>query len=251
METSMFFYASLLFIILTLSLFGLIIYGLHYCLQRVGWKPIKKKKILLFTAAGFLCWFACTGILAANGFFLEFKAMPPRMLVVLLPPLMFIISLTFTPAFTQLLKLIPPAWLIATQSFRVLMEIILWMAFLDNIIPVQMTFEGHNFDILVGLTAPLIAYFCFIKKSWPHQLAVIWNILGLLLLANIVVVSILSAPVPFRVFMNEPANTFIAHLPFVWLPSFVVPVAYWMHILSLKQLLMKSEIASNSHTYPV
>jgi hypothetical protein len=125
------------------------------------------------------------------------------------------------------------------------MQIILWMVFLDNIIPVQMTFEGRNFDILVGLTAPVIAYFCFIKKSWSRQAAIAWNIFGLLLLANIVVVSILSSPVPFRVFMNEPANTIIAKLPFVWLASFVVPVAYWMHILSLKQLLTRSEITSN------
>jgi len=37
--------------------------------------------------------------------------------------------------------------------------------------------------------------------------------------------------------MNEPANTMIAHLPFIWLPAFVVPVAYFLHIVSLKQLL--------------
>jgi hypothetical protein len=49
-----------------------------------------------------------TGVLAANGFFLEFEALPPRMLVVLLPPLIFIIILAFTPTFIQLLKCTPP-----------------------------------------------------------------------------------------------------------------------------------------------
>jgi hypothetical protein len=117
------------------------------------------------------------------------------------------------------------------------MEIVLWLTFVDNIIPIQMTFEGLNYDILVGLTAPVVACFCFTIKKWSRTVAIIWNFFGLALLLNIVVISVLSAPVPFRVFMNEPANTFVAQLPFVWLPAFVVPVAYWMHILSLKQLL--------------
>jgi hypothetical protein len=237
METPIFFTASLLFILLTVSLFVLIIYGLRTALQHTTWETAQKKKILYLTIAGFAGWFILTGVLANIGFLSKFDSLPPRLLIVLFPPLLFIIILSFSSGVSQLLQRIPPAWLISIQSFRVLMEIILWMAFIDNIIPVQMTFEGRNFDILVGITAPLVAYLCFVKKVWSPRIAIAWNIAGLILLANIVIVSILSAPVPFRVFMNEPANTFIAHLPFVWLAAFVVPVAYWMHILSVKQLL--------------
>ena len=59
---------------------------------------------------------------------------------------------------------------------------------------------------------------------------------GLLLLANIVVVAILSAPLPFRQFFNEPANTVIADFPWVWLPGVLVPVAYALHLLSWRQV---------------
>jgi hypothetical protein len=187
--------------------------------------------------SGFLAWFIFTGLLAANGFFMEFSSMPPRLPVLLLPPIIFIVWLARSSAFTKLFRQIPPGWLLYMQSFRVLMEIILWLAFLDNIIPIQMTFEGFNYDILVGLTAPVVAYFCFTRKIWPRSVAIVWNFFGLGLLLNIVVISVLSAPVPFRMFMNEPANTFVAGVPFVWLPAFVVPMAYWMHILSIKQLI--------------
>jgi hypothetical protein len=92
----------------------------------------------------------------------------------------------------------------------------------------------------------------FSKKVWHRKVAIAWNVIGLLLVANIVIISILSAPTPFRVFMNEPANTFIAYLPFVWLPSFIVPVAYWMHILSIKQLLSsKEETVRKTKSYTI
>ena len=92
------------------------------------------------------------------------------------------------------------------------------------------------FDVLAGLTAPVIVYLCFVKGTWSRRVAIYWNIAGLLLLLNIVSIAILSTPVPFRVFMNEPANTLVATFPFVWLPAFLVPIAYSMHFFSLRQL---------------
>ena len=64
-------------------------------------------------------------------------------------------------------------------------------------------------------------------------------IIGLMLLINIVLISVVSAPVPFRMFMNEPANTIVATFPAVWLPALLVPLAYFLHILSIKQLIRK------------
>ncbi|NTV63491.1 MAG: hypothetical protein HGA65_08145, partial [Oscillochloris sp.] len=50
-----------------------------------------------------------------------------------------------------------------------------------------------------------------------------WNIAGLALLLNIVVISVLAMPTPFRAFPDGPANTVIATPPYVWLPAFLVP----------------------------
>ena len=127
-------------------------------------------------------------------------------------------------------------WIVYAQSFRMIMEFILWLLYRYSIIPVQMTFAGRNFDILIGFTAPFVAYFCFIKKTWSPKVALIWNFAGLLLLGNIVVVALLSTPYPFRVFMNEPANTLVFSFPFVWLPAFVVPFALLLHLISIKRL---------------
>jgi hypothetical protein len=133
---------------------------------------------------------------------------------------------------------IPPQWLLYIQSFRILVELILFIGFLRNIIPVQMTFEGWNFDILTGLLALPVAYFCFVKKIWDRKMAVVFNIAGLILLLNILVIAVLSMPAPFRYFMNEPANTLVAEFPFVYLPGVLVVLAYTLHIFSLRQIFL-------------
>ena len=100
-----------------------------------------------------------------------------------------------------------------------------------------MTFEGRNFDILAGITGPIIAYLAYSKHVIGKTGVIIWNVACLCLLINIVATAILSIPSPFRYFMNEPANTIVTEFPIIWLPAFLVPLAYSLHFLSLRQLI--------------
>jgi hypothetical protein len=63
-------------------------------------------------------------------------------------------------------------------------------------------------------------------------------------LLNIVITAILSTPSPWRVFMNEPANYVVTWFPISWLPGFLVPLAYYLHFISLKQMFQKRGIGS-------
>lgn len=226
------------FIALPVPCIGIILYGLHKVLA-LHYPPDRSRKIFGVTAALLALWMTVTAVLAGAGVFSDFSSLPPKLMLFVFPLLLVLIVLTFTPGMKRLLSVVPPAWLIAVQTFRVAVEILLWMLFVQNLLPVQMTFEGRNFDVLTGLTAPVVAYFCCVKNVWPKAVAVVWNILGLALLVNIVTISILSMPVPFRVFMNEPANTIVTHFPFVWLPVVLVPIAFCMHLFSLRQLLLR------------
>jgi hypothetical protein len=179
--------------------------------------------------------------------FQNFQDLPPRFALALLPPVLGIIIISNLKGTNAILAALPETSLITIQTFRIVMELILWALYLAYIIPVQMTFEGMNFDVLVGLTAPVISYMCFAKKKWPVSVAIFWNFLGLALLATIVSIAILSAPTPFRQFMTDPAPTFIASVPFIWLPGFVVPVALYGHVLSIKQLWLKYRISQRQN----
>jgi hypothetical protein len=131
----------------------------------------------------------------------------------------------------------PASWIVKMQSFRIVVELFIWWAFIDKIIPVQMTFEGLNFDILVGLTAPIAAYW-WLKNGHTKPVAIlIWNILGLILLFNILIIAVLSMPTPKQYFFNEPANTVVATFPWVLLPGILVMLAFGLHLLSIKQMI--------------
>jgi hypothetical protein len=63
-----------------------------------------------------------------------------------------------------------------------------------------------------------------------------WNLIGFVLLGNIVVIAVLSTPVPFRQFTEGPPNLLPSTFPYVWLPSFLVQVALGSHPLVFRQV---------------
>lgn len=183
-----------------------------------------------------LAWLILLGILATRGFFSDFSRLPPRLIISLLTPLPFVLLFMRSKNGKQILQNIRPEYVIYLQSFRILVEIALWLGVRNGSLPVQMSFEGRNFDILVGLFAFPVGYYCFIKKTWPPVVALLYNIGGLILLLNIVTVTALSLPTPLRVFHNEPDSSLVTTFPFIYLPGLLVPLAYTLHIISLRQL---------------
>jgi hypothetical protein len=95
-----------------------------------------------------------------------------------------------------------------------------------------MTFEGRNFDVLVGVTALPVAV--LVARTAHRRLATVWHLASLGLLLNIVITAVLSTPGPLQVFTAEPANRIIGDFPYVWLPAFLVPVALVSHIIGLR-----------------
>lgn len=119
------------------------------------------------------------------------------------------------------------------------MEIMLWLAFVGDLIPFQMTFLGFNMDIIAGITAFFAAKIFFRKGRFFKIETVLWNVFGILLLVNILFVTTVSTPSPFRVFMNEPSSAIIGSFPFIWIPTFIVPYALAMHLFSIRQVFIK------------
>ncbi|MDO8479554.1 MAG: hypothetical protein Q7W02_25840 [Candidatus Rokubacteria bacterium] len=181
-------------------------------------------------------WVALLGYLSLGGYFADFRSLPPRILPALLLPLLAGFVLLRSAGARDLLSRTPPQWPIYAQSFRVVMELILWLLFLQHRVPAIMTFEGRNADILVGLTAIPVGYLCFVRNTWSPRVALWWNVAGILILLNVVVHAQLSTPSPLRVFVTDPPVTFIAYWPYILLPGFLVPLAWLLHAASLIQL---------------
>jgi hypothetical protein len=193
------------------------------------------RSIFRKTAVLLIAWLILLGILSIRGFFADFSRLPPRLIFALLPPLVAVLLFIRSKAGKQFLRHIQPQWLIYLQSFRILVEITLWFLVRNGSLPVQLSFEGRNFDILTGLLAFPVGYYCYVKKTWPPVAALLYNISGLALLLNVVTISTLSMPTPLRVFHNQPDSSLLTRFPFIFVPGLMVPLAYTLHILSLRQ----------------
>lgn len=229
------------FILTTFVFFGLVLHMLNSGLSKTSFSPEKQRKIFRIALLSLICWMMFTGFLAAANFFNDFSTMPPKFFIVLIVPLVAVIYLSTRKSLTEILRHVPPSNIMFLQGFRIVVEILLWMLFLENVLPVQMTFEGYNFDVLAGISGVIMGWL-YTKGKLSPTLVTIWNFAGLALLLNIVTIALLSTPLPIRVFMNEPANTIVTVFPIIWLPAMLVPLAYGLHIMSLKQMsLLRKE----------
>ena len=180
---------------------------------------------------------AAQAIVARTGFFTVTDTIPPRFVLLVGPPLLCILFLFLTRQGKQFIDSLDLKTLTLLHLIRIPVELVLFWLFLHQAIPQLMTFEGRNFDIISGLTAPLVYYFGFVKKILSPKIILLWNFVCLGLLFNIVINAILSAPTPFQQFAFDQPNIAILYFPFVWLPGIIVPLVLFSHLAAIRQLV--------------
>ena len=182
-------------------------------------------------------WLSFNAVLSLKQFYVVSDGLPPRFVLLVLPPLLLILILFLTKSGKKFIDGLPAKVLTQLHVVRVFVEIVLWWLCAYHFIPTLMTFEGRNFDILAGLTAPLVVYFGFVKHKLSNTFILVWNIVGLLLLLNIVINAVLSAPFRFQQFAFDQPNVAVLYFPFVWLPCFIVPVVLFSHLVLIRRNL--------------
>ncbi len=194
----------------------------------------KATKLTLFI----LFWSLLQSILALNGFYEKTELIPPRFLLVLIPVLTLIIfGLTKNPKNwitlhrnTKLSTFL--------HTIRIPVEIVLYYLFTYNMLPELMTFEGRNYDILAGISAPIIGVL-WLTKTIGRKSLLAWNVLSLLLVLFIFANGILSSELPIQMFGFEQPNKAINYFPFILLPATVVPIVIYTHLTDIIALRKK------------
>ena len=103
-----------------------------------------------------------------------------------------------------------------------------------------MTFEGRNFDILIGIIAPIIGYYVT-KGLIKRKSLIMWNAIGLFFVLFIVVNAVLSIEGPFQVFAFDQPNKAVNYFPYVLLPAVIVPIVIYTHISDILILIKQRE----------
>lgn len=188
-----------------------------------------------------LPWIALQGALAAAGFYLKTDTLPPRFVLAVGPPLLLIGLLFATKAGRNWIDSLDSAWLTLLHSVRVPVEMVLLFLFLGGAVPGVMTFEGRNFDILSGITAPLVYWLGYRRQVLGRGWLIAWNLVCIGLLVNVVGHAALAIPSPFQQLAFEQPNVGVLVLPYIWLPSVIVPMVLFAHLASLRALLRTHE----------
>jgi hypothetical protein len=180
-------------------------------------------------------WLAVPAALAKWGVLQNFASTPPPLMLLVAVLTLTTLGLAFSPFGSRLVSGIGIGWLVGFQAFRLPLEWLLHRLYQEGVVPVQMTYAGRNFDFITGAVALVILLWGAFTRP-PSWVVWLFNLTGLALLINIVTIAILSLPVSFRHFTNEPANTFVAYFPYVWLPTFLVQAAWFGHLLVFRWL---------------
>lgn len=162
-----------------------------------------KKSTTIFFGA-FSLWLIYVSILAQLGI-LSSKALPPRLLLILAPIVVFSVWLIRSRIVSSLANQFPLRELVGLQAFRIGVEIFLNQLRKESLVPEAMTFHGHNFDILIGISA-LVLYLLWNQIPNIKSVSKIWNLVGLAFLANVVMTGILSVPGPLHLLNQEHPN---------------------------------------------
>lgn len=184
-------------------------------------------------------WVIFQSFMGVFGFYYNLDSFPPRFLLLIVPAIIFIIVLFNTAKGQAFIDKLSIEKLTLLHTIRIAVEIVLLWLFLQKKIPQLMTFEGRNFDILSGITAPIVYYLVFVKHLMSKKMLLFWNFACLALLLNIVINALLSAPLPFQQFAFEQPNIAILYFPFNLLPSVVVPLVLFAHLVTIRRLLKK------------
>lgn len=194
----------------------------------------RRGTVFAWALGGIGGYFALSGLLAVTGLLSMAGHAPPPMMVMMAMLSVTTVLVALGPHGARFAESLPLWVLVGLQAFRLPLELVLWRAAEDGTMPVEMSFEGRNFDVVTGTTAIVLAIVLYrrtISASW----VLAWNIVGTVLLANIVSVAIAALPW-IHAFGTARVNEWVLHVPFVWLPAILVQAALFGHVIVFRRL---------------
>ena len=200
----------------------------------------ERRPAVLWVGGGAIAaWFALAVALAKAGFYetTPTSPVPPAIAFgIVVPTLIACSLLALAPARSAIAR-VPLQWLVGVQAYRVVGGLFL-VAWAQGDMPAEFALPAGIGDVLVGLTAPLVALLIVRRGAERARPAVLaWCALGIADLVVAVACGFLTAPsVVQQLALGDP-NTAITSYPFVLIPTFAVPASIALHVYVVARLL--------------
>lgn len=146
-------------------------------------------------------------------------------------PCLILTIMSFLPTSRQFMRGLNDEQLHHLHLWRVPFAFVLLWFYQAGISPIDLTFEGINYDIIIGLTAPVIGSLAFSQKMLTKEIVLGWNAIGILLL----LISIIL--VLFEIQSNAAISLQLQRLPYLLLLGFLMPLSLFSHALSSYRIL--------------
>jgi hypothetical protein len=225
------------FVAIVLTLVALLVWGVGQAGRALGEPMARTRRWVGWTARGITLWLALTGFASYSGVLRSVQRPPPLFLFVFGSLLVSVIA-ALSPLGARLGRGLPIAALVGYQAFRLPLELVLHAWVEQGVLPKQMTYTGHNFDIVSGITALLTAAW-LVRHPESRALVWGWNLLGTALLATVLAIAVLSSPLPIRMYMNDPPVLLPLYFPYGWIIPFCVGGALFGHVIVFRWLVWR------------
>ncbi len=218
-----------------LMTFLLIFIGSH-AIRKTFSDPGKIKKKLTLLVALLLGWHVYVFITSTSGILMDLSFPPRFVLFLIVPAFIFTGIFVYKNRNQNWLQNIPSQWLIYYQSFRVFIETIFVFSVAQGILHKEVTIEGYNYDKVFAFTA-LIIGFLFQKNFIGKRGAILWNYLGLAVIA--VILFLFQTTIYFPEWYDSKTALMplaAVKYPYILVAGFLMPSAVFVHLLSIVQL---------------
>ena len=177
-----------------------------------------------------------TGISSMTGMLYAPDAFPPRIPILIIPAVVLMLWLFLSKSGKGILDSMDIVVLTWMHAIRVPVELGILALFTYGFMPESMTFEGRNFDVLSGLSAPLIAYFGYTQRRLSKRVLFAWNLICLLLVSQVLITGAFAAPSSMQCIDFDQPYSAVLFFPFAWLPAVIVPIVVTAHLIALRAI---------------
>ena len=178
-------------------------------------------------------WATVTALLARRGFFLQTdpSSLPPIGVTLSLVLGVLAVCLLAFPSLRRLLT--NQRNLILLNLWR-LVGVVFLMLMANGQMPALWALPAGIGDVIVGAAAPWIAR--DVETPRGRWRAIIFNLFGMADLVVAVGLGTMTGPGPAQVFQTTPTSELVTQFPLALVPTFLVPLAFALHVVSLWQL---------------
>ena len=196
---------------------------------------IRKNTLLVMGGLGL--WHLYHYILSAFGILSVIYFPPPFVTLLILPAFLFTGIFLYRNRQKKWILEIPSHWLAFYQTFRIAIETLFILSLPFGVLHPNVTLEGYNYDMLFAATAPIIGYLLYRDQIKYKTVALLWNYLGLVVIAVIIFLFQTTIFAPELYGPETPGfNPDTFYYPYALVAGFLMPSAVFIHLLSIIHL---------------